>query len=274
MKKLSRCYCAGLFDGEGYVGVRAGISGKRSERFALRVTIANNHKGVCELLKNQFGGVLNPPHRLQGERPALFCWHWEANNGTAMAFLRYIAHCVIVKRAQVDAALTYPLKKLSEKLTPKEKARRYELANELKRLKRAYREIPTAAEMEQKKRAIRTAELVRQIADLYARGMSAREIAERVGLKPPTVSYWLKDEGIVRPRSDAQRIAGEKRADSAITSDLAKEAARLYLGGLSATETAKRLDRKPATVNYWLRRQGVTRDLQAAQRLRRSRETA
>ena len=52
------------------------------------------------------------------------------------------------------------------------------------------------------------------------------------------------------------------------------EAQRLYASGLSALTVAERMGRKPATVNYWLRRLGVTRSLAESQGLRRGREGA
>ena len=52
----------------------------------------------------------------------------------------------------------------------------------------------------------------------------------------------------------------------------AQEAKRRYLDGESVAIIAKDLEQKPATVNYWLKRMGVTRSFEEAQRLRRQRE--
>ena len=53
-----------------------------------------------------------------------------------------------------------------------------------------------------------------------------------------------------------------------------EEAKRLYASGLSAGQVAIQVGYKSATVNYWLRRAGVTRPLSEAQTLRRGREGA
>lgn len=62
------------------------------------------------------------------------------------------------------------------------------------------------------------------------------------------------------------------RVDSATERSEAQEAKLLYESGMSATDVAKQLGRKPATVNYWLRQMGATRTLEQAQKLRRSKE--
>lgn len=69
-------------------------------------------------------------------------------------------------------------------------------------------------------------------------------------------------------------LAHQKKVyvNSATDRPEAKRAAELYQAGSTIADIAKELNAKPATVNYWLRRQGVTRSLSESQQLRRQRE--
>lgn len=76
-------------------------------------------------------------------------------------------------------------------------------------------------------------------------------------------------------KANAERVLRHEyitRFDSAVQRPESQEAAKLYESGIPISEIAKRLNKKPATVNYWLRRKGITRSLSEAQRLRRQRE--
>jgi hypothetical protein len=70
----------------------------------------------------------------------------------------------------------------------------------------------------------------------------------------------------------AMRWQAKVRRDSATQSARALRAAKLYKQGRSVQQIAAVLGMKAPTVNYWLRKQGVTRSLKEAQQLRRKRE--
>jgi len=95
--ELSDVYVAGLFDGEGYMGIK-NFKGKTYLRY--RLAIANQHKGVLELIKNRFGGnIYKKDNKIE-------CWQWEINNKQeAINFLEKIIPHLIVKKEKSEEGL-------------------------------------------------------------------------------------------------------------------------------------------------------------------------
>ena len=95
-------YLAGFFDAEGYVGVV-----KLKGGFGLRCTLTNTNELVMQKIQSEFGGKLyskwlsNPEHNHQ----KVLTWHGEE----CKEFLNMIKNYTIIKRTQIDLALTFPI---------------------------------------------------------------------------------------------------------------------------------------------------------------------
>lgn len=99
MTKIPKEYIAGLFDGEGYLGIH-----QDHNHLDIRVIIGmTKHAGVLNNLKDMYGGGLtivkkvNPKHN--------DCTYWEIKGLACEKLLIDIKPYVIIKRKQIDVAL-------------------------------------------------------------------------------------------------------------------------------------------------------------------------
>jgi transposase len=81
-----------------------------------------------------------------------------------------------------------------------------------------------------------------------AEGLSAEEIARRVGKHPSTVSYWLDKYGLRSAHAERHAPRGGIPRE---------ELAALVAQDLTVREIATRVGRSPTTVRYWLARHGL-----------------
>jgi transposase-like protein len=260
-------YWAALFDGEGYVGVIV----REEDRLAvLRVSITNNHKGVLEMLVPEFGGQLYPPKHY-GETQGKGSWTWVAHAERAINFLRRVLPYLIIKKPQAALATTFPIGKKGRRADPAWWLQRVAIRDALVLMKRDVWTSPMPADLVTRQALTARADVL-QAVGLYRSGLSTTVVARRMGVGAAAVGYWMRCLGIMRPRSEAMRLSGATRSDAATARPEALEAREMYLAETPIPEIARRLGHPPATVNYWLRRQGVTRSLVEAQKLRRQRE--
>lgn len=94
-------YCAGFFDGEGCVGIRANKTGCTF----LCVTINNTNREVLELFLKQFGGLFYNYRKATDKWKEAYMWRIHGIG--AKKFLDLIYPHVIVKKQQVKLALEY-----------------------------------------------------------------------------------------------------------------------------------------------------------------------
>lgn len=92
-------YLAGLFDGEGNVGMVPKESG-----FYLRVGISNTHKGVLDEIMDQFGGKINT-RKPKGKCKE--CHQWVATYGPALRFLEAVKPHLVIKKKQAELGLEW-----------------------------------------------------------------------------------------------------------------------------------------------------------------------
>jgi|SRR5882724_1042560 len=92
-------YAAGLFDGEGTVGVER--YGGRGYNVTARVT--NTNLDVLEWLRSRFGGFTQQAYAAHDNRKA--CFYWTAKAKIAEAFLEAVRPYLIIKRRQATIAL-------------------------------------------------------------------------------------------------------------------------------------------------------------------------
>jgi transposase len=268
--QVSLAYFAGFFDGEGYVGVGT----REGDRLAvLKATVTNDHRAVCEAFRDRFGGFVQEP-KLYGGRQGKTSWMWIVYSQQAKDFLAAIRPYAIVKRVQIDIALEFPIGKKGMRANPEWWEQRCAIRDALQAAKKQVWTAPDGwgSGATKTKTALEAVPEVRKAIDLYRGGMSAQKVADQIGVKQATVSYWMRWTGNVRTRTEAQSLVGPRRVNSILVRPEAAEAEKLYRTGMSVSDVARRLNVKPATVNAWLRVRGVTRSLKEAQRLRRARE--
>lgn len=78
-----------------------------------------------------------------------------------------------------------------------------------------------------------------------AEGLSLEQMGERAGRHASTMSYWLTKHGLRASGRDLHRARGRVPRE---------RLAELVAADLSVRQIADRVDRSPATVQYWLRR--------------------
>ena len=98
-------YFAGLFDGEGSVGIRCNTQGRQYYSYILRIAITNTHQGIIEQLQNKFAGSIyflkrySPAHRQ--------AWYWDLYSRSAFDFLKIIYPYSIIKKPQIELAMKF-----------------------------------------------------------------------------------------------------------------------------------------------------------------------
>jgi hypothetical protein len=110
---LSPQYLAGFFDGEGmvsicYVRKRIWKSDPTKKTFGFRavVGIANTHKPILELIKQEFGGDMYLNKRTNPNWQPVWAWKLTGKNAQ-IKFLQFIEPFVVVKRQPVLLGLQY-----------------------------------------------------------------------------------------------------------------------------------------------------------------------
>lgn len=256
-------YIAGFFDGEGYVGVKGGNN--------LSVTLTNNHKGILESIQRKFYGVLTAP-RLYGVKLGKEAWVLSFYGKHAKLFLEAVCPYLVVKKDQARLALTYPLKEKGEFLTEEMKQTRQFIMDQLKEMKQEYKDA-NPENWESTRKELEDSPKVQKAIELYTAGMETKDVAEELGAKVATVSYWLRTLKVNRSRKEVAKRSSLVRKDRIATRPDAQKAVELFDEGLSIAEIANQLDKKYATVYNWLRKLGRTRTLSEAQKIRRQNET-
>ncbi len=93
-------YLAGLFDGEGHIGIYENLTHCKHPAFRLESSIHNNHKGVLEETQKDYGGYLWLAHNKKCWR---LCWQGEE----AGVIIRTLYPHLIIKKEQADLALAF-----------------------------------------------------------------------------------------------------------------------------------------------------------------------
>ena len=133
-------YLAGLFDGEGYVGiVKAGQRKDTSGIYSANLFFGNTSKYVVQLWQNTFGGIIHTENP-RNKRCKPF-YRWEIRGTFALPILKELLPYTLIKRPQLEVAIHFlenvtPRSKGAKKLTEKDLALReadYILCRDLKR---------------------------------------------------------------------------------------------------------------------------------------------
>ena len=117
-------YCAGIVDGEGYVGIKRSTYGMRkrddvkSPTFSERVQIRMSDRNVLELFQKVFGGALTDEKKVYQSRSGfktgkkMYCYR--ATDRVAANLIQSIFPYLIVKRKQADLVLQLRISKDSK----------------------------------------------------------------------------------------------------------------------------------------------------------------
>jgi hypothetical protein len=142
--ELTIAYLAGLFDGEGSVGLYNVRSkgDRRAAYYQLRVTVAMRRSRPVELLHETFGGCCFL-REARGAVRGNFYW-WQATGRQAESFLQRVLPYLLVKQAEAHTALEFcRFRRTQREKWPRNKrmtvamlAARDEFVSRLKALKR------------------------------------------------------------------------------------------------------------------------------------------
>ncbi len=105
-KKEIAAYAAGIFDGEGYVGIdKTSVSSGHEKRMnhGIRVVISQKDGAIMYWLKEHFGG--NVYSQRNGTKYSIY--RWRAHAEKAEQFLLRILPYVIIKKKQVEFAIAF-----------------------------------------------------------------------------------------------------------------------------------------------------------------------
>ena len=97
-------YLAGLFDGEGYVGIN---SWHKGESYGLRCEITNSDVQLLEKIQEKYGGNVLVQGYPQGNRRVCYKINWNARKAKNILEIMY-PH-LIVKKSQTRLALEFTL---------------------------------------------------------------------------------------------------------------------------------------------------------------------
>ena len=120
---IDAAYAAGLFDGEGSVGLYGTTP---------TLVIVNTHLGVLEWCRDRWGGNI---YEKRQEKGRLRCWRWHLYGMSALPFLNTIRPWVQIKGEQLDLYADIPFVGRGYRRTPEQRARLAEIEQQLKALK-------------------------------------------------------------------------------------------------------------------------------------------
>ena len=111
--RIFLAWAAGFFDGEGCVLVELSKQKacKHGFRTVLHATVTQTSLPCLELFLDRFGGkIVTNEHKTPTGRRWAVQYRWSVKNDDAIAFLKAILPYCVVKREQVDVAVSYPTK--------------------------------------------------------------------------------------------------------------------------------------------------------------------
>lgn len=103
---LEAAYAAGLFDGEGHIGITVTKNGRGEKYHRLQVNVTNTNITVIHWLFERFGGCIHNPRYFTSEN-----WReahrWTIADGKASSFLQTVLPYLIIKKSQAELAIEF-----------------------------------------------------------------------------------------------------------------------------------------------------------------------
>jgi hypothetical protein len=138
MSKQTAIYTAGLFDGEGYMGILQCKEGQKKSwglkhdmRFFPVVKIAMTDRPIIEWMKSSWGGWLEV-RKAHGNNRESYCWTLKGE--TALKFIKIIYPYLKVKRRHAETFLRYPVLHKSERMTDPLYIERKRLSDDIRQM--------------------------------------------------------------------------------------------------------------------------------------------
>lgn len=115
-------YCAGLIDGEGYIGIKKSkaykCQGRRTPGYHARIQVRMVDRRGPEFLAKTLGGKVNPEKKQKGKHRGMFAW--TVSDLKAETALKAIRPSLKIKGEQADTVLAFrSLKKQATKYRTK-----------------------------------------------------------------------------------------------------------------------------------------------------------
>lgn len=103
IKKKDLAYAAGLFDGEGSIGIYNQRNRPRS--FRLQCNLSLNNEFLPRWFQMHFGGHVWIKHHCNSKWQNTYCWQIDCKG--ALPFLKVISPYLIIKRPQAEIAIKF-----------------------------------------------------------------------------------------------------------------------------------------------------------------------
>jgi len=147
MKQHDLAYFAGLFDGEGSIGIYHKTQRDRKHSYlTLQCIVQMTNSFIPHLLQMHFGGSLFVDKKFRYQNKAV-SYRWGVVGRQALAFLQEIYPYLRIKQPEAKLAIEFqtavPVNRGSRRLSEEEVAVRQAQALLLKNLKREGRKLPS-----------------------------------------------------------------------------------------------------------------------------------
>ena len=107
IEKETKYYLAGLFDGEGCIGIHRVFSDKYGHTFALRAVVAMTVDIGIKIFQKYYGGTISIREKHKENDKWSDVYYWEVRSQQAENFIRSIYPLLKVKKRQAKLALEY-----------------------------------------------------------------------------------------------------------------------------------------------------------------------
>jgi len=106
MEDVEAAYAAGIFDGEGHVGIVVTKNGRGDLYHRLMIDVTNTNVEIIQWLFERWDGVIhNPRYFAQDEWRTAH--RWTVCDGRAMRFLEDVLPFLIIKQEQAKLAIEF-----------------------------------------------------------------------------------------------------------------------------------------------------------------------
>jgi hypothetical protein len=106
LQVAERAYAAGLFDGEGHIGIAVAKNGRGELYHRLMIDITNTNVEIVHWLFERWDGVIHAPRYFAKEE-----WRtahrWTVCDGRAMRFLEDVLPFLIIKKEQAELGIEF-----------------------------------------------------------------------------------------------------------------------------------------------------------------------
>jgi len=109
LTKTELAYMAGIFDGEGWVGVNTSrpYGAHKSPRYSLVMGVANTYMPVLEMFSDYYGGDIQRQSPSHDKTSNKICYTWRTCSHKARIVLNDLMPYLTIKKEQAIIAIEY-----------------------------------------------------------------------------------------------------------------------------------------------------------------------